>query len=59
LSYFVVVGMPEHELLKLRPLLESGPGAAAHFYLKGHTKKQVFGHSPKVAILTCYNKLSF
>jgi len=41
LSCFVVVGMPEHELLKLYPLLERGPGAAAHLHLKGHTQHAI------------------
>ena len=41
-SSFVVV-----ELLKLRPLLERGRGAAAHLHLKGHTQNGVFLLTPK------------
>jgi len=39
-SSFVVVECPKCELLKLCPLLEREPGAAAHLHLKGHTQKK-------------------
>jgi len=40
-SSFVVVEQPKRELLKLCPLLEKGPGAAAHLHLKGPTQKHL------------------
>ena len=56
-SSFVVVEQLKRELLKLRPLLERGPGAAAHLHLKGHTqKRRVFAHTQIGANLTSYNK---
>ena len=58
-SSFVVVEQPKRELLKLRPLLERGLGAAAHLHLKGHTQKLcVFAHTQIGANLTSYNKWS-
>jgi len=58
-SSFVVVEQLKRELLKLRSLLERGPGAAAHLHLKGYTQKQrVFVHTQIGANLTSYNNLS-
>jgi len=56
---FVVVKQVKRELLKLHPLLEREPGAAAHLHLKGHTqKRRVFAHTQIGANLTSYNKWS-
>jgi len=45
-SSFVVVEQPKRELLKLRPLLKRGPGAATHLHLKGHTQMVCFCSHP-------------
>ncbi len=52
LSCFVVAVMPEHEHLKLHPLLKRGPGAPAYLHLKEQTQMQcVLAQTQKVAII--------
>ncbi len=36
----VVAGMPQHQLLKLHPLLKRGPESPTYLHLKGQTNKK-------------------